>query len=157
MLFAFCGYDAAGNLFVDGQYGEHSTDFAFAELPKGGNSLVPVALKHRFQHAGAVQWDGQYVAVGDDVAQEIYRFAIKRSRAILKGTTSLRNNSYGYQWWIDRKRVVSTNTFFNGSGAHFNVLYYNYPLGGNATKTITKGVHAPFGITISKASSLNRL
>jgi hypothetical protein len=151
MLFAFCGYDPSGNLFIDGQYGERSSDFAFAELPKGGSGLTAITLNQSFQHAGAVQWDGEYIAVGDDVVQKIYRFMIVGGSGTLEGTTDLESNSYGYQWSIDGGRVVATNIYFTKSGSHSQVLYYGYPQGGNATKVITRGVGAPFGVTISRA------
>jgi hypothetical protein len=153
MLFVFCGYDDKGNLYVDGQYGE-ANKFAFAELPKGASKLKSITLNQSFVNKGAVQWDGKYVAVGDDGtenAQKIYRFSISGSRGTLEGTTNLGSSYLGYQWWIDRKRVVATNRYPGDTRLYSQVLYYNYPAGGTATKTITKDVGAPFGVTISKA------
>jgi hypothetical protein len=70
MLFNFCGYDKSGNLFVDGEV--EGSGFKFAELPQGGSTIENVTLDQGIEHAGAVQWDGRYVAVGDDATQTIY-------------------------------------------------------------------------------------
>jgi hypothetical protein len=144
MLFVWCGYDNAGNLYVDGQYGS-GNNFAFAELPKGGTSLENIMLNQSFQNAGAVQWDGKYVAVGDDVAQKIYQFTIKGSSGTLEGTTNLGNADYVYQWVIHGKKVVGSDDIPS------RLWYWNYPAGGAAIKSITKDVFHPIGATISLA------
>lgn len=63
----FCGYDPKGNLFVDGV----GTDgFHFAELPKGKKTFTNITLKGgTVLYPGDVQWDGKYVAVGDQEYQ----------------------------------------------------------------------------------------
>ncbi|HLY01583.1 MAG TPA: hypothetical protein VKR56_03715 [Candidatus Cybelea sp.] len=48
-------------------------------------------------------------------------------------------------FWIDGHTVVGGNHGDN------NVQYWPYPGGGDPTKTITKGVGGPDGLTISKA------
>jgi hypothetical protein len=52
-------------------------------------SFKGITLGQSFEAVGPVQWDGKYVAVGDDVAQKIYRFAISSSSGTLKGTVDL--------------------------------------------------------------------
>lgn len=143
MLFAFCGYDDAGNLYVDGQYGE-AEDFAFAELPKNGTSLESITLNQSIEFQGPVQWDGKYIAVGDNEAYKIYRFTISGSKGTLEGTSSLEGEKSLEQWWIDGKKVVGSDDLAS------TVWYWNYPAGGSPTKAITKGVGAPAGATISK-------
>jgi hypothetical protein len=142
MLFNFCGYDNAGNLFIDGEAPHY---FAFAELPKGSSTLENITLDQNIEHAGAVQWDGKYMAVGDDATQTIYQFTISGSSGTLKGTTSLGNAQSVYQWWIDGGKVVGSDDLPS------TVWYWHYPDGGAAIKAITKGVGAPVGATISKA------
>jgi hypothetical protein len=59
----FVGYDGSGNLFADGL---NSADaFGLAELPKGGSSFEPVTLNQSIQFPGNIQWDGTYLAIGD--------------------------------------------------------------------------------------------
>ena len=147
MLFNFCGYDNAGNLFVDGE-DYPGLVFAFAELPKGGDTLSTITLNQSFEYAGAVQWDGKYVAVGDDEAQMIYRFTISGSTGRLEGTVGLGDAEYMYQWWIEGKRVVGSREIQPDV-----TWYWKYPAGGMPIKTLTpKGIGAPFGATISKAA-----
>ncbi len=135
--------DNADNLYVDGQYGS-GDNFAFAELPKGGTSLKSITLNQTFVNAGAVQWDGKYVAVGDDGAQKIYQFTISGSTGTLEGTTNLGNAQSVYQWVINGKKVVGSDDLPN------TVWYWDYPAGGSAIKSITKDVFHPVGAAISK-------
>jgi hypothetical protein len=61
--FYFCGYDASGNLFLDGASTKGTT---IAELASGSNSLVNIKLNFvTINYPGGVQWDGQYLAIGD--------------------------------------------------------------------------------------------
>jgi hypothetical protein len=145
MQFIFCGYDPAGNLYVDGE-ASNENKFLFAELPKGGSSLENITLNQSFEYAGAVQWDGKYVAVGDDEAQNIYQFTISGSSGTLEGTTSLGDADTVLQWVINKKKVVGADDIPS------TVWYWNYPAGGPAVKSITKEVFHPVGATISKAS-----
>jgi hypothetical protein len=145
MQFIFCGYDPAGNLYVDGE-ASNENKFLFAELPKGGSSLENITLNQSFEYAGAVQWDGKYVAVGDDEAQKIYQFTISGSSGTLEGTTSLGDADTVLQWVINKKKVVGADDIPS------TVWYWNYPAGGPAVKSITKEVFHPVGATISKAS-----
>jgi hypothetical protein len=146
MLFGFCGYDDAGNLFVDGEH--YSGGFEFAELPKKGTALKTVSLDHAFEHEGPVQWDGKYVTVGDNEAEVIYRFQISGSRGMLKGTTTLGSAQYMSQWWIEGgKRVIGPRAIEPDV-----TWYWDYPAGGSPIKTLAlKGLGSPFGATVSKA------
>jgi hypothetical protein len=146
MLFVFCGYDDKGNLYVDGGYGDGDT-FSFVELPKGASTFETITLDQSFEHAGAVQWDGKYVAVGDDEAQKVYRFAISGLTGALKGTLDLGDAQSVYQFWIDDKTIVGADDLPS------TVWYWPYPAGGTPTKSITKAVFHPIGVTVSKATN----
>jgi hypothetical protein len=143
MLFTFCGYDNEGNLFVDGVT-QHGDLFQFAELPKNGTSMVSINLDQSIGSGGNVQWDGKYVTVPDVNAFKIYRFAISGSSGTLKGTVDLGNAESFYETWVDGNKVVGADILGNA------VWYWNYPAGGAATKSVTKGVFRPYGVTISK-------
>jgi hypothetical protein len=143
MLFAFCGYDGLGNLFTDGAI--EGSGFIFAELPKGGSGLVNITLNQTFEGFGAVQWDGKYLAVGDDAVNKIYRFAVSGSSGTLEDTVSLGGAQQVTQWWIQGKKVIGPD---DGPST---VWYWDYPAGGNSNKAITKGVFHPAGATISVA------
>jgi DNA-binding beta-propeller fold protein YncE len=143
--YRFCGYDARGNLFVDGVTG--SSAFAFAELPKGSSSFTDIALNQKIEWPGGVQWDGKYVAVGDTDAGIIYQ--TNGAKGQVKGSTQLGGANYVNQFWIDatgkkrkRESVVAPS---QGGGV---AGIYRYPAGGSPTATIT--VSEPFGAAVSK-------
>jgi hypothetical protein len=104
LISAYCGYDRNGNLYIDGTYGSGEA-FGFVELPKGRNRLEPITLNQSFQSPGIVQWDGNYMTVGDNTAENIYRFTFSGSKGALEGTTSLAGAPTTDQWWIDGNKV----------------------------------------------------
>jgi len=138
--YLFCGYDDKGNLFVDGI--NSGSAFEFAELPKGSKTLKNVTLNESFQYGGGVQWDGTYVAVGDQIASVIYQFTINGSSGTEVGATPLDGSNYVRQFWIHGGKVVGPDN----QGA--SVKFWNYPAGGTATKTLT-GFDYPTGSTVS--------
>lgn len=82
-----CGYDDKGNLFVDGQ--DSKSRFVFAELPKGGSSLETVTLDQGIGWPGGIQWDGAYLALGDQNSPVIYQFSIEGSQGTRVGATTM--------------------------------------------------------------------
>ncbi len=106
--------------------------FEFAELAQGGDQLLPVNLNQSFRNGGSVEWDGKYVAVGDDTAQKIYRFAISGASGALKGTVNLGSAQSVHQFRIQGKRVVGADDLPN------TVWYWKYPAGAMPIKFITK-------------------
>ena len=136
-----CGYDGDGNLFIDGITG--GTPYVgFAELPKGGNTFTNIGLKKSIGEPGGIQWDGKYMAVGDQ-GGDIYRYTISGGKATLKGATKLYGEGWIRQFWIEGSKVIGPN--LNGSDA----MFWYYPHGGEPFKTITKHLQRPFGVTIS--------
>ena len=62
----FCGYDDAGNLFVDFQTSYLGESFGFGELAKGASQIKVITLRGGTVNSpGQVQWDGQHVTVTD--------------------------------------------------------------------------------------------
>ena len=57
----YCGYDDAGNLFIDGV--NSSQAFVFGEVQKGGTNINTVTLNTSIGFPGQVQWDGKYVTI----------------------------------------------------------------------------------------------
>lgn len=149
----YCGYDDQGNLFVDGQTGYKSAEAIFLELPAGASKLKLLNVAQSFEHVGAVQWDGKYVAIGDDDLNVIYRFAVSGSAATLKDTLTLGGTQAVYQWWIDRKdkRVIGPNGLQNSAS------YWTFPAGGSPTKTLSQGMTAPYGAVVSRPPSSSLL
>jgi len=146
MALAYCGYDTAGNLFVDGA-AYFSDELQLAELPKNGNRLETVTLNQAIYTPGPVQWDGKYLAVGDDATENIYQFVIAGSSGTREGTTALGDGQHISQWWIAGNKVVGSSGI-----SPYVTWYWTYPAGGAPIKTRSlKGVVAPFAATVSKA------
>ena len=142
----FCGYDGQGNLFVDGM--NKLDGFEFAELPKGASKPIAVTLDQYISWPGGVQWDGTDVTVVDQGATNVYAFAINGSQGTLVRTTQLRSADEVVQPWIQGSQVIVPDSI---SGKPGHVLIYPYPAGGSPTKNISKDLHSPQGVTVSKA------
>ncbi len=142
----FIGYDGNGNLFVDGS--AYHLMFEIAELPAGSTTPKAITLNQNIVLPGAIQWDGKYLAVGDQVSiygpSKIYQFSINGSSGTRVGTTSLADSCDVLQFWIQGKRVIASNVCAS------HVLYFNYPAGGSSTKTISESLSEPVGVTVSR-------
>jgi DNA-binding beta-propeller fold protein YncE len=138
----FCGYDASGNLFVDGTK-PASFSFVFAELPKRGKNLRNITLNQTIGGPGGVQWDGKYVAIADQEAPVIYQFSVSGSAGVETGQTQTQGSSDVVQFFIKGNTVVGPNAT---SG---QVMYWPYPAGGVQTKIIG-GFEVPIGTAISE-------
>jgi hypothetical protein len=136
----FDGYDNKGNLFFDG-YGmsRSSYDFAIAELPKGGKAPKLITLSNVIQFPGSVQWDGTYVTVFDQLANNLYRYTIKGSKGILHDTISFTGVSDCAQTWIAGKVV------YCGDAGTDDGEVMNYPAGGAPIAVFTGNFDLPLG------------
>lgn len=150
----FCGYDGKSNLFVDANNSLEGTT-VLGELPKGGKAISSISLDREVYNPGAVQWDGKYLAVGDqtagnEITSAVYRFKITGSKGVYVGTTSLHGTDDDAQFWIQGKTIVAPNL---GVGEPSSVLLYKYPAGGNPMRTIGSGTfEEPIGATVSLAT-----
>jgi hypothetical protein len=141
----FCGYDNAGNLFVDGQ-GFSSGGLRLSEIPSGKTFFKNITLTQTFMGAGGVQWDGKHLAVGNNTegAGTIYEFAINGAKGTKVGSTPLNGSGGAEQFWIEQANVIVPEPITNDVGI------WAYPAGGSAKKTITGGFDFPLGATVSK-------
>jgi hypothetical protein len=144
----FCGYDDKGNLFVDGT-SHVSGGFLFEELPKGTAQLRNITLTGgTIYFPGQVQWDGEYVAVGDQTygrregAAAIFRTTGAGGKIV--GVTTLTGYGDVVEFWIEGNRLVASN--YSARAA----LLYRYPAGGWPKRSIT-GLRQPFGAVVSLA------
>ncbi len=136
----FCGYDANGDLFVNG-YSANARHARFAELPNGSSSFLTLKLNRHIDYVGGVQWDGQYLAIGD--AHRIRRFSIAAGRGTQADSTPLRGATLVEQFTIQGSRVVGPD--------EVNAVIWSYPAGGSPIKVITQGLDFPVGSAISVA------
>jgi hypothetical protein len=137
-----CGYDASGNLFVDGTGASSAAELA--ELPSGKAKLVPITLNQPISLPGGVQWDGKHMTFGDQSSNTIYRFAVSGKTGKRVGATVLGNAVEVFQYWIAGRRAIGPDA------GNADVGVWSYPAGGTPVKTIT-GVYVPLGATVSKA------
>jgi hypothetical protein len=145
----YLGYDPRGNLFIDGEYVSGLT-VEFGELAKGSDVIQDFILPKRLAAPGGIEWDGDYVAVGDMAGGPIYEYSFSSKGPTLEGTTPLTGAGLEVgQFGIADSTVVTPNQFFSGSG----VQVYPYPGGGSPTKSITNGVFYPFSSVVSPAAA----
>jgi hypothetical protein len=140
----FCGYDNAGNLFVDGY--DRRNDFELSEIASGRTFFKNITLNPPMNEPGGVQWDGKHLAVGDltEGSGTIYQFAINGKKGTEVGSTPLNGSSGVEQFWIERANVIGPEYLANDVGI------WAYPAGGSAKKTITGGFDGPLGATVSE-------
>jgi hypothetical protein len=145
VYYGYCGYDASGNLFLDGN--DSGSAFEFAELPGGSKKFKKISGLESIGYAGGVQWDGKYLAVADGLehAAAIYQVQISGSKGTIVGTTELNDSLQVLQFWIQGKRVIDPDQSAD------NVKFYHYPAGGSPTKTITGNFDDPNGAVVSPA------
>jgi hypothetical protein len=144
-----CGYDSAGNLFVDGEAAGFQ-NFQFGELPASGKRYRKIALNHMISLAGGVVSYGNTVAVGDVNNAVIYQFSVSGSKGTRVGTTMLSGSSIVWEFKIDGPKVVVPNYVFYKQNSS-DVLSYEYPAGGPAVKAFGAGaVVDPVGAAVSR-------
>jgi hypothetical protein len=143
----FCGYDAIGNLSLDGY--SKTLAIEFAELPRGSSQFTNLTLNQTIGEPGSVQWDGTYLAIGDASTNIIYQFSIDGSVGTEMGATTLNGVTYGLnQFWIENARVVGAAAVDDEVGV------WKYPAGGSALRVIKQnGSYAPIGVTVSTGAS----
>ena len=147
----FDAYDTAGNLFVDGL--DASGNFALFELPQGGSKLQAITVSQSVGFPGGVQWDGQYLAVGDQYynkahASAVYQFSIAGSTATLHGTTVLKKTCDVMQFGLSAAGTKPEGTLIAPDDCAQNAGFYNYPSGGAPTKRLT-GFEYPVAAVVS--------
>jgi hypothetical protein len=134
----FLGYDAKGDLFVDGS--NSSASFKYAELPKGSKTFTDITLNKAIAFPGDVQYDGKYVAVGDQGNANIYQ----TSGGTIVGTTTLGGAQQVGTFFIFGNTVLCPGS----CGA--DVAVYAYPAGGAPIKALNLVDGAPGVVVISK-------
>ncbi|HEY6325742.1 MAG TPA: hypothetical protein VIW73_04395 [Candidatus Cybelea sp.] len=139
----FDGYDNQGNLFADGFTGYRS-GFALVELPKGANAFRSITTSNTIQFPGSVQWDGTYLTVFDQTANNVYQYTVSGTKATLKGTVSLKGSSDCGQTWIVPGIV------YCGDAGNNNGEVFQYPAGGSPIAVFTGNFDTPLGVVAAE-------
>ncbi len=138
----YCGYDANGNLYLDGY--SKSLQILFAELPARATQFTSISLNQAVNEPGNLQWDGKYMAIGDSSTDVIYQFSFSGSAGTEVGSTVLGGVTYGLnQFWIVGSSVVGAAAVQNEVGI------WKYPAGGSAVKVINQKQSTPIGVAVS--------
>ncbi len=151
----FCAYDDAGNLFIQGNSAPGSGHVVFAELSSGSSKLKTIMLNQYIGWPGGLQWDGKYLAVGDQNAPNVYEFAVSGSQGTKVGTVHMGSGANDVtDFFLDGQTLIAPNVCqVSGSKCHSDVLFFKYPAGGKATKKILKGIRGTDGAAVSKAGA----
>jgi hypothetical protein len=149
----FCGFDAKGNLFVDGTNAA-TTKTQLAEMAHGSTTLTNIALKQSLgPYPGAVQWDGKYVAIADGATGIVYRLKVTGSSGAVIGSVHLtgERSNLVTQFWIAGSTIVVP--YGTAKRVVKRIGFWPYPEGGSATKSIDApgGAAELFGTTLSVA------
>ena len=88
-----CSYDDRGNLYCD-TYALESSGFGLYKLPAGKKTFSKLKLNKSIFAPGGVQWDGQYLAVGDAKLNIVYRFRIQARRGSSVGSVSFQEQTW---------------------------------------------------------------
>lgn len=134
-------YDGFGNLFAAGS--TTSRGYHVAELAKGMPHFKPVTLDGKRIFPGDIQWDGKYVAIGDNGNVGIHRFKFKGTKGVQISVTRLKGAQGITQFWIEGKTLIAAAV---GSAGFFAGLW-TYPNGGDP-RTEILGYHTQ-GVTVS--------
>jgi hypothetical protein len=149
--YANCTYDDSGNLFVNGTYPRGYGNEKLAELPHRGRALRTVNLDYEPGWVGGVQWDGQYLALGQAVLPYILRYQIANGSGTLVGSTKL-TDAYDAQNFIlvGGQAIVVNLYYYDIYIARWNVLLYDYPGGGNSLHQIVADADPITSVALSR-------
>jgi hypothetical protein len=166
-------YDDSGNVIVEcvgypstgGAEGDWNTSIVCALL-KGATSLTTLSFNQTIGFASGATWDGKYIALGDQMHDNldetaIYQASLSGSTLTLEGTTVLQNTCGEYYAPVVQPFIVGEkNTPVNKKQGKTligvdrqcsaNIIYWNYPTGGDPFKTAT-GPELPNGQSVSAA------
>jgi len=130
----YCGYDAAGNLYVDGY--DNNNKFMISELPAGAQRFTNVTFSDNIAAAAQIQWDGTYMTVETRSEPKIYRLKISHSRGKIVSATQLTGvGTRAAQSWIQGKAVIVPTG--PGSKRPKVIGIWKYPQGGNERRLLS--------------------
>lgn len=146
----YCGYDAAGNLYVDGY--DKDGKFMISELPAGAQSFTNITFQENIAAAGQIQWDGTYMTVETRFQPKIYQLKFSHSEGKVVSSTRLTGvGGRSSQSWIQGKTVIVPTG--PGNKRPKVIGMWEYPQGGEEIRSLG-GFIPPErqidGVTVSK-------
>lgn len=151
----YCGYDAAGNLFVSGY---NAGQPGLSELQSGGSGFGKLSIDGSVMTPGQVQWDGQHMAYegGEKGQVKIFRLNISDSAATIAQTIAIKGISgRAYQSWIYGGRILFPYSSHHAQAK--NIGLWKYPKAGAKVRGFNFGTYKNSlnlaGVTVSVAPS----
>jgi hypothetical protein len=131
----YCGYDNAGNLFVDGLGSENAP--SLAELPSGSSEFSAISVSQSVGLPGQIQWDGRYITYQDLEHENIAvsRLDISGSNATIVSKATFDIKKTAMQSWIYGNKIFIPYADTR-IGRQSRVGVWKYPKGGRPTTSI---------------------
>ena len=132
----FCGYDANGDLFVDGYLGQN---YALAMLPKGTSTFAVLSVDYSMGQPGQLQWDGTYMTYEARFEPvRVSRFTVSGSTVNIVGVTKIADlHKRAVPSWIRSGKIFIP---YPNHGTETKQLgEWNYPKGGKQIKRFNFG------------------
>jgi hypothetical protein len=128
---SFCGYDAKGNLFVDGYGGQ---GYALTMLAKGKSSFSALSIDQSMGQPGQLQWDGKYMTYEARATPiHVSRFTVSGSNVNVAGVTKVAGaHKHAFLSWIHGGNILVP---YPNRGSEAKQLgEWNYPKGGKEVR-----------------------
>lgn len=146
-------YDSSGNLFAVGQAGRYA---GFTWMAHGAKKMVDVKVpgpepSWNWYNVTGIQWDGKFFIIDFDEDQ-LYLYSVFKGQAFYAGYVYIDACCSGVSAiWVYNADPSQQGTQLvaavgEGQGS---VYYWHYPSGGEPYATISHGIDAPVGVTIS--------
>lgn len=155
----FAGYDAAGNLFIDGRTARGA--FALMELAKGSSTIQIVKVKGgKIYFPGMVQWNvsANDLVVGDQscgngYASCLHTLSLTGLKATITSTIALQNSGGGKVCDLVQGDIYDGQLFgsdYDFCGSLPSTTYaWSYPAGGAPTVSNATADTTPIGAVVS--------
>jgi hypothetical protein len=127
-----CGYDNAGNLFVDGNAGQ---GFGLSELLSGASNFSKLSVNQEVGEPGRLQWHGHYLtwqSLRPPPYVAVSRLSISGSQATIVSVTHFKGIRTANPSWIYDKHIIIPFAGPGGNGETSNIGIWRYPQGGKA-------------------------
>jgi len=126
----YCGYDNAGNLFVNGHAGQA---FGLSELLAGASNFSKLSVSQEVGEPGQVQWDGNHItweSTNGPPYVGVSRLSISGSKVTIVGVTRFKGLRTVYPSWIYGEQIILP--YSHHTRIIDNVGSWPYPQGGKA-------------------------
>jgi hypothetical protein len=151
----FDGYDANGNLYVDG-FSYPSFTFTISVLPSGSSTMSTASISGtQPAFPGMVQWYrvGNYLAVGDQSGpsgSDVLWYSVSGTSLTYTGVTNLQNSSGGGISDLVQGVIAANNQKYlaGGDAGAGTVNRWMWDAGGMPTNT-NSGLSLPIGAAVS--------